>query len=343
MSVPVSNFDEIVSILKHERPLLFPRDILGDMVYDVSVYLLDTKQEINTLIDSNVLSYIADLVSGKVLTSDGCWQPYRTTAALMAFFISMKIKIDPGHALQEYYQRNNFDQTSKRLSLFRQGDNLDPQVWADLATGKRDRIEQGELPNVPLSVVSEEDLARKVRFVEVNKVPLMKGLVFKHSTQNAASAMVALLEWIETEYLITAPSLYFIGLWLSPKRMKEMIKGSELADIENAAWDLSILQHLISEEEQNENTSKVTLLSTFDKAVRKTAELIFEDVSREGIVCAFVEMWGKDDGEKVAEKILRIRNGRTGEEPVYSSSAYHVMLREKVTREFQDRFCPMEK
>jgi len=265
------------------------------------------------LIDRNIAVYLIKLISGMDVSKfDHARNCYRITAGLQAFFSAAGILSEPGFAYHEYLASTNMNQAELDLAQFRSADNLDANIYLDIATNKRNHVpvevvpyfEPEELKNIP-------HIPEKLHTVEFNKPIIKKALIFKHKASDDYEAMLCLLEWMKSDYLLSAPAFHFMSLYFSQKRISRMIKGVSQKAIENAAFDLAILHELMKNVKRDHDT--LWLLASFDNAIKAAASLTFigesdPDEYFDMIKAEYKTMWGKknDYGKKLLLKFKLI-------------------------------------
>lgn len=126
-----------------------------------------------------------------------------------------------------------------------------------------------------------------------------------------------------------------------------MLKSQSIAGIRNATWDLCLIQQLITNLKDSDNTNIRWLLSTFDQAVKATTDHVFlrYDESADDyylrLETLYSEMWGKKNnyGNKLLNKLVdfneSVNHPNRNINRHKGSSEYILSLRKEVEREFQ--------
>ena len=83
--------------------------------------------------------------------------------------------------------------------------------------------------------------------------------------------MISLLDWMANQFMFGAPALLFANRYFSPNRFRRMIKGLRKKDVQNAAWDLTLLQNWRRAALKGIKGTNPAILMTGDKAVRDVA------------------------------------------------------------------------
>jgi hypothetical protein len=112
--------------------------------------------------------------------------------------------------------------------------------------------------------------------------------------------MILLVEWMVDEFMFGAPALLFANRYFSPNRFRRMIKGLRKKDVQNAAWDLTLLQNWRRAALKGIKGTNPAILMTGDKAVRDVARRMTAE-SDEEFRWHLLEPWGNSsrDGLRV--------------------------------------------
>ncbi|MCV6638410.1 hypothetical protein [Candidatus Albibeggiatoa sp. nov. NOAA] len=328
----------------NKRLLIDPLDTESDHPCRLVNYT-QNYQEFRCLLDRNVVSYLISLTARHEVKSE-----LRYTAALQAFLNIAEIQSDPGLAYHEYMDSSGIEKADKELALFRAADNVNANYYVDLALGNITSI-----PKVAINTFSNGELfdkakqqPPKLKYFEANKLCVKKALILKSCGYTDYQVMLELVDWVKDEYLFTAPAFHFLSIYFSSKRISNMLKSHSLAGVDNAAWDLCLVQELISRN-KNDPTHVRWLLSTFDKAIKATIDLAFkkyyEDIDSyiSRLEHSYSEMWGRKNGhgKRLLKKLSDFRNSANDESRnivKYDwSSEYILSLRESIDNEFCDK------
>ncbi|HBC3421577.1 TPA: hypothetical protein KD882_004344 [Vibrio parahaemolyticus] len=297
----LSGFKEIEKLLVESQVLLNPYAIESDATYKLEHYLLNNEQKVSYLLDRNIVSYLIDLVKGIELElgfeRSRC---HRITAGLQAFFITADITSEPGLSYHEYIENSSIEQADKELSLFRSADNLDRNIYLDIALSRTHSVPFESVTSFSSGELLGLEPEQRLRAFEFSIVVIKKGLSIRSRCDNDYEAMKQLLEWMFEDYVVCTPALYFMAIYFSGQRVPKMLKSSSIRSVRNAAWDLALLQHWMSLFSKDQE--QVWLLASMDKAIIKTANLMLMRSSESNddylkrLEQTFSSMWGKKFG-----------------------------------------------
>ncbi|WP_323901074.1 hypothetical protein [Aeromonas hydrophila] len=340
------DFKKIEKQLIESNILLNPHSIESDSIYKLENHLLNTDQSINCLLDRNIVSYLIDLVKGIELkpdfTSSRC---HRITAALQAFLNAANITSEPGLSYHEYIENSTIEKADEELSYFRSADNLDANIYLDIALGKSTSVPREQVTKFNKGELTEFDQEYRVKAFEYSIVVIQKGLSIRSQCKNDYEAINSLLEWMYTDYVFCAPAFYFMAIYFSDHKISKMIKSSSIKSVRNAAWDLALLQHWITL--TNNDQEQIWLLASMDKAIIKTAHLMlirstedFDDYLHR-LEQTFSSMWGKryGNGKKLFKKFRYWHENsdspfRKVNNPINRTAEYILSIRKSVYDEY---------
>ena len=286
--------------LKQKSILLDPQDIHSDHSIRLINYSIEPNKKFKCLLDRNVVSYLISLVNGLDLSSineAGC---YRDVAGLQAFLSAANIESEACMAYHEYIDINGIDKADNELASFRTADNLNANIYLDIALGKLNVISSSDLSVFEKGELLGAQLPERLALFEKNIVIVKKALTLKEQGLTNYQTMLTLVDWLYSDYFFSAPAFHFLSLYFSSEKVSGMIKSNSLKEVRNATWDIAFLQQLVKVSQQNEGER--WLFSTFDKAIKKTADLLFmrydeyEDDYFNRIEQSYATMWGKKNG-----------------------------------------------
>ncbi len=345
----IEDFLVVEEMLINNRLLIDPIDTESDHPCRLVNYFLAPGVNFKCLLDRNVVSYLIELVNGKRVTSAKKDKCYRLTAALQAFLNASEVYSEPGMAYHEYMETSGIEKADKELSFFRSADNLNPNIYLDIATGIRDSVPPSEVPRFDTGEILYADIPRKLRHFETNIVFIKKALSLKSYGYSDYRVLLELIDWIYKYYIFSAPSFHFLSIYFSSKKISNMIKSHTLKGIRNATWDLCLIQQLITNIRNDSNNNIHWLLSTFDKAIQMTTDLVFikQDESVDEYYSrlekSYSEMWGKRNnyGSNLLDKLIKFQQSAEHSERnivrFNGSNKYILSLRKEVEQEFQKR------
>lgn len=290
----------IQKILTDEQILINPLKPKDYSHCELFRYLMESDNA-KCLVDRNIVSYLIQLVSGMDVSKyDQSRNCFRIAAALQAFFSAAEILTEPGLAYHEYLANTNMDKAELDLSQFRSADNLNANIYLDIAMKKRDCVPLEEvIPVSPEELKNIPNIPEKLRSVEFNKTVIKKALIINREISDGYETMLCLLDWMKSDYLFNAPAFHFMSIYFGQKRISKMLKGTSLKDVENAAFDLAILHELTTKVRRDQDT--LWLLASFDNAIRAVANLLFVGESGpeeyfQSLKTEYKSMWNKKNG-----------------------------------------------
>lgn len=345
----LEDFLAVEEMLASNRLLVDPLDTESVRPCRLVNYSLEPEDEFKCLLDRNVVSYLIELVKGKNVSSDKVDDCYKLTAGLQAFLNASEILSEPSMAYHEYMESSGLEKADKELSIFRFADNLNANIYLDIATGVRSSVPASEIESYGAGELVSADIPSKLRHYEANIVFLKKALSLKSSGATDYRVLLELIDWIHKDYVFSAPAFHFLSIYFSSKRISNMLKSHSIAGIRNATWDLCLIQQLITNVKDSANNNVHWLLSTFDKAVKMTTDFVFirydesidEYYSR--LEKSYAEMWGKKNnyGSKLLGKLVDFQESANDQNRniihFNGSSEYILSLRKEVEREFQEK------
>ncbi|OUR59857.1 hypothetical protein A9Q74_15895 [Colwellia sp. 39_35_sub15_T18] len=285
--------------LKQKGILLDPQDIHSDHSTRLINYSIEPNKKFKCLLDRNVVSYLISLVNGLDLSSvkeAGC---YREVAGLQAFLSAANIESEACMAYHEYIDVNGIDKADNELASFRTADNLNANIYLDIALGKLNVISSSDLSVFEKGELLGAQLPERLALFEKNIVIVKKALTLKEQGLTNYQTMLELVDWLYSDYFFSAPAFHFLSLYFSTEKVSGMIKSKSLKEVRNATWDITYLQQLAK---VCQHDDEIWLFSTFDKAIKKTADLLFvrydelEDDYFNRLEQSYSTMWGKKNG-----------------------------------------------
>jgi hypothetical protein len=342
----LSDFKEIEKLLIESKVLLNPYGIDSDHAYKLENYLLNSNQKVSCLLDRNIVSYLIDLVKGINLSPDfEASRCHRLTAALQAFFNASNIKSEPGLSYHEYIENSSVERADEELSYFRSADNLDANLYLDIALNNINSIPSEVAPRYQTGELANFDTECRFKAFEFNIVVIKKGLSIRSKCKNDYEAVKLLLEWMFEEYVFCAPAFFFMAIYFSGEKVPKMLKSNSMKSVRNAGWDLALLQHWLTL--ANKDPEQLWLLASMDKAVAKTANMMLPRSTEEPedyfdrLEQTFSTMWGKKygHGSKLFQRFRYWQENANSPKrktnlPENRTSEYMLTLRESVHEEY---------
>lgn len=340
----------VAVMANNERLLLKSDDISGKHQYDLSYYKRPalSDREFVALLDRNVVHYLVKLARGINVKGRASEDVFRSAAALQAFMVAAGIVLEPGVAFHELLDARSVDSANAELDALRAIDNADPERVLDVAVGCADQI---PLKNNRLQVgvsVTAQMAEHRVRGFEYNLTIAKKAIVVRAAGKSGADVFCSLLDWMHSEYISTAPALFYYAIACSHHPERRMLKGVKLKDARNIAWDLCLLQTWRSRV-RREGAERV-FLSTFDEGVKKVATLMSQQNGESAagytrrVQGELSQLYGQNtgDGNRVFNRIMDLMNSIDAPErdhntgTNYQNHDFILKAREAVDNEFAE-------
>ena len=331
--------------LINNRLIIDPNDTQSERPCRLINYSLEKQFNYFCLLDRNIVSYLISIIKGRTIKhipQDSC---YILTAGLQAFLNAAGIVSDPAIAYHEYIDSTNIDHADEELSYFRSADNYEPRLYLDIAVGKRFSIDKTKIKYFKPGELKNKDIPESLKHFNFNIIFIKKALTLKAQGLSNYQVMLELIDWTFEYYLFSAAAFHFLTIYFSAKRISKMLKTSNIKDINNATWDLTFIQQIISLSKNN--NQDYWLFSTFDKAIKKTVDLAFINAYESELQYfsrlehEYSAMWGKSDdyGTKLLEKYLSFKNCQKDKNRKFNnlsdSVSYIKSLRKNVDIEYQ--------
>ena len=227
-------------------------------------------------------------------------------AAIMAHLQCSNALIEPGVALHEYASSKDKQEALGERDLFRRADNLDPRVYADIALGRRSRISPTELESVNLPLPTRDtDFSEQPPIWKCSNLLALRLALFELQDGKQAEKFKRFLGWMHLDFMWSAAATQFASLYFSSQRSGGMLKRIRSKDrsramrgVENAAWDLTLLQYWSCCANQQQNTKKLHFICSRDVALLRLASDLVADVDKlemsKRSEMLFREHWGQE-------------------------------------------------
>ncbi len=308
--------DRISQILREADLICTPVGIddQGFDPYELADYRVQERVHANKgllLLDLNVLRRVNSLhPDGAVAVGP----QERVAAALMAFSIYINAKLDPGLAVMEWFSPEQKPEILKQIHRFRELDNTDPTLFADIALGVTDALPVDgirRLPKPTLPDMPERPTGWQFDYTALLKVAILT-LKSEQGDRSRADVMEDFLNWCWGDYLFSSPAIQFGGLYLSPLRKKRMFKSlrsgdaeKALAGVRNATWDLSYLREWGRRTLEQRDSDHFNFFCSLDRALRESGREFL--ILGEGVpVDAQVALWERLWGEREAKRLFQV-------------------------------------
>lgn len=323
--IPVSDLDFIQQVL--EREDVFSSCFTSDDLNKYNYVSFHKEKDLHgtetyVLLDRNVFTYIISIAKGEDvdLRDKQKMGPRRIAAAIMAYLQCSDICIEPNIALYEYAATNTQSTATDELELFRKADNLHPQIYADIALGRKNKVTTKELDKASGYLGPMVNFRKDLNHWHFNYTVALKLALLELQLIQQNKKMESFLQWQHDDFFYGAPVTLFASLYLSSKRIGGMMKKLRSIDrtkallgIKNAAWDLTVLTTWSKSALRMRETNKLWLLCSRDTAMKKIAGCLFTTEIDENIVSLrlksiFIEHWGKDLGISLYNRYFKFKD-----------------------------------
>ena len=218
--------------------------ITGD-IYQVHQYLLPSElKNFTAILDRNLYTRVTALVRGDAIKPHAS-DDHRWAAAVMAFCHIAGITFQSGSSLQEYASFKGGHAALSDFDCFRRADNCDPKALIDFALGRTESIDLSSVDDLlrPISTPTASTLEEPIYEFRLNYILALKIALLSLDQVNPGKSMLQFIDWMDKDFILTAPAFQFANLLFSPSRMKGMLRAGSLKHIRNVAWDLALVQH----------------------------------------------------------------------------------------------------
>lgn len=226
--------------------------------------------------DRNIISRMARVArEGVIGTRD---HPTDIAVLLMAFAQAVNFNIEPGLAFHELAQRENNQTALDELRWFRTADTGGyAREWIDLALDYKTSIAIKE-------ALAEEavNLTAPIRRWRCNYVVAMKIAALELAPGEPEDKLMALLDWMNEDFLLASPALIFAARYWAPNRpraglikhVKAPDRSRVLKGARNAAWDITYLSEFILRVSEGVAKKEQFVLATGDRLLAEIAPIL---------------------------------------------------------------------
>jgi hypothetical protein len=222
-------------------------------------------------LDRNLYSRISALASGRSFHQREV-DDLRWAAAVLAFCQIAEITFDYASSIYELASAKGGVAAGEEIYRFRIADNSDPRLFIDFALGRITSIPKSRLADVPSeNRVDPAEFEKRTNDFRINYIHTLKIAELDQRPIAPVEKVISLIDWMVNQFMFGAPALLFANRYFSPNRFRRMIKGHRKKDIQNAAWDLTLLQNWRRAALKGIKGTNPAILMTGDKAVRDVA------------------------------------------------------------------------
>ena len=142
-----------------------------------------------------------------------------------------------GSSLQEYASLKGGDAALSEFDCFRRADNCDPKALIDFALGRTDFLDLSSVKDLapPTSVPNAKKFEAPMYEFRLNYILVLKIALLSHAKLRPETSMLEFIDWMDNDFILTAPVFQFANLLFSPARKKGMLPKKPLQDIRNIA------------------------------------------------------------------------------------------------------------
>lgn len=274
-------------------------------LYDIPNYLLPGPcKNFTAHLDRNFYTRITGLVKNRQIPQSQIGD-YRLAAAVLAFCQLAEITFDYGASLQEYASNHSGDAAINELKAFHLADNTSASYFVDFALGRLNSIPEHAFSSIPEmeEIPSAKGLAQKTAEYPHNYAFMLKIAQLSKTKSEPWEKMMDMMEWMNSDFFFGSSAFLFANYYFSPRRYGKMLKNLSRAGIENAAWDLALVERWKKLALAGIGKNEPVLLITRDKAVKAIARTHFAD-SEQDALDFISKNWGRKNacGRLIAER-----------------------------------------
>ncbi len=314
----------------------------GLAVFRAETYLresLDHGTQCVFVFDRNLFTRLLSLGRGKSATTDA----HRVAAAVLAFAQTTESLIEPNMSLYELAASAGTHAALGELMEFRRLDNSHPQLFADVAIGRRDSLDLGYLSGDPVAKAPNVDFTKPLRRWRANYTAALKIATLELSSEPAERKMVEFISWMQNEFLHVGPAFCLANRYLAPngpkKRLFKSLRSSDreraLAGVRNAAWDLAFVSEWWAKVRTQSEGDKLWILATLDRGLHDVARTFVlpadsAESPEASLRAEFITLWGSDKGTRLVNlyhECLRQRESGTAPKPLIALDEAQEMIR----------------
>ena len=282
-------------------------------LYDIRGHFYESRTEgVQTILlpDRNVVSRFAQLAQRKVIPNEA---QRKGSAALLAFAQCVDMLIEPSIAFHELAHKQGNDIALEELAWFRAADSSRVEDTMNVALGRQDRLSDTYGP----AKIKPVNLAAPLNSWKRNYITGLKMLELEQSIDSALDRMLALLRWMEEDFMFRGSGAMLASLYFAPRSPPKegVFKGKNSPDREraiagakNQAWDLTHLSEFVRQANGNDGGKRRFLFATFDGHLRLMARLVFEftkgAAGEEAHLTALSKWWPIADAKRIIDAIF---------------------------------------
>ena len=317
------DLEPIVEMVRRAAPFVITPSTIVDP-YDLKEYIIASAAEtckLYAILDNNIITRACSIADGQAArTGSNNTEALRLTAAIMCFFILGGFHLEPSLAIYEKASKADHPTGMRAFELFRIADHIHPQLYADLALGRIERIPEADLSlatilskeNKPDITVS--DFSRQIAPWQVQYLALLKAASIWREGESTLNAAISYIRWMETDSFFNVAGAIFALAFFGPNRPSKMLKGNLstppdqlIVSVQNAAWDMTYVSQW-AKKASKAKRDEITFLCSNDRIVKAMARpiLIPTGADQDAELGAFLrQYWSALDTGKLVSELNR--------------------------------------
>jgi len=316
--LPVDNasLDAVQALLRQRDVFTTGYEHVGVDAYNPATYLHDQLLEETSFgfrYDRNVLSRMVEVVQGKPLSEE-----HRVACGIQVLAQITEAVVEPNTALYELGSGCSHADAEEQLALFRRIDHTHPQHWADLATGRADRLTGEQLADWKGKSIKENDYSKRLNRWSASYAVCLKIASLELSEMGAELKMLELVRWMEEDLCFLLPGVILANRFLAPnscraglfKQLRSPDRRKALKGIRNQAWDLTLIYAWMEDCRNIATTGKIVVLASLDRGLHSIARSVLMATEAEHdeaftkkmtIEQEFLSAWGMARGRRLLD------------------------------------------
>lgn len=313
LPIPMADLERIAANLR-ELDVFCPGPTAGD-IYD---WLSCRKAHadgvtIAAILDRNILKDVIELARSARSDFEGPMvDRARFGAAVMAYALCSNILIDPGLTVHEQPVSAADD-----LSLFRQADEADAAMYAEVALGRAQRLKHNSLPSVQMDRAPRPAWG-SVRGNDAYRLAVLKIAVLELAPLNGYARIEQFVEWSSANYIFLPAALNLAVHQFRSQRSNPVLRrvaspdrARALRAVDNAVWDLIVASDWAERVTRQLHEKKFWILCSRDEGLKALARnLHFSQEAGQTRESAlqriFVEAWGTPRGGHLTARLMEL-------------------------------------
>jgi hypothetical protein len=254
---------------------------------------------------------LAEVEHGKPMNEE-----HRVACGIQALAQITEAVVEPNIALYELGSGCTHADAEKQLTLFRRIDHTHPQHWADLATGRVNRLDPEQLADWQGKRPKETNYSKKLHHWQASYAACLKIASLELMSMPAEEKMLELIRWMEEDLCFLLPGLILANRYLAPnakrsglfKQLRSTDRAKALEGVSNQAWDLTLIYAWMDDLRSTESTGRIVILASLDRTLHSIArralrafnsECHAELAQQEMLEEEFLRAWGAKRGQKL--------------------------------------------